>query len=204
MKKGKYYIIICMIALAISGCSEQKESWNTEQNTSEKNTEYIDGNNLSPDDDEYTNGKITVDYPWGDGKYYMSIAGFMNYTKIKSDGYTDQPAEGMEYLILFLNLENYSSEDYYFNQECFSAYIDGVKIENTYLINDPEGYKTAFRKVKSHGREVGYIVWEVPKDWETFSFQYNGFKDADIENIHGELTHQDIFKIDKEKYYYFD
>lgn len=114
----------------------------------------------------------------------IKTLGLKEYKELKSDRYDakkkkgllDKPAKGKKYLVLFLSVENTDKEDLYFHVNYLSAKVDGKKIENTFLLNDPEGYRTIFRTIKAGDFNEGFIVWEVPKDWKKLEITFKGFE----------------------------
>lgn len=201
MMKNKRFnqkIMTLFLLLQLSLLTACKQEPSVQPTEIDPETE-ISNNQVDTQENEFEQ-ELTRDNPLGNGSYYMRLAGLMTYPSFEGEKYQDTPSEGHEYLVLYLDIENYGENDYYFNPECMYATVDGVEVENTFLLNDPEGYQTIFRKVEVMEREIGFVVWEVPKDWTNFTFNYRGFRDTESVDIYGHFTHEDLFDIDKEKF----
>lgn len=141
---------------------------------------------------EPTSGTFSASEPYNDANHEVSILGFKEYKKVKGEKYTDKPQKGNKYLVLFLKLHNGSTEKDYFHADYLSAKLDGKEIENTFLLNDPEGYSSIFTNVGADATIAGFIVWEVPADWEKMDIQYTGWQGKDGLSLKCSLTKKDI------------
>ncbi|MCI9080288.1 MAG: DUF4352 domain-containing protein [Lachnospiraceae bacterium] len=103
----------------------------------------------------------------------VKILGLKEYKELKDKNYTDKAKKGKEFLVLFLSIRNDSSEDDYINYNYISAKVDGKKIEHTFLVYEPKGYSTIFTHIPAGKSIGGFIVWEVPSNWEKLEFVYN-------------------------------
>lgn len=99
-----------------------------------------------------------------------------HYDEKKKKGYLDKPAKGKIFLVLFLEVNNREEKELFFNPDYLSAKLDGKKISHTFLINDPENYKTIFTHVGASDYTQGFIAWEVPKDWKKLSITIKEFE----------------------------
>lgn len=106
------------------------------------------------------------------------------YNEIKSSEYfSNKPAAGKEYLVLFFEVENVSNENQYVNTLYFKAYVDNYDVSEKYLMGDVDGYSSML----SSGRDLapgkktkGYMAYEVDKSWKNFETIYKeGFLDSD-------------------------
>ncbi|GEM_PF-3514114 len=101
-----------------------------------------------------------------DAKTYNSIADDSGF-------HTDKPESGKEFLVLFMEAENISNEDDYFNVLNFKAYADDTSVKNTMIINDVDGYDSVSGDVAVGKKIKGYAVWEVKTGWNEFEVSYN-------------------------------
>ena len=139
-----------------------------------------------------TAGVITPKQGYSDSDREVSIVGLKEYTKIKTDKYTDKAGKGKKYLVLFLKVRNRTSEKVYFNVNYLSAKVDGKEIENTVLFNEPEGYPTIFSNIAADSYYGGFIVWEVPKGWKKMEVTYEGWRDSDGLTLNSTFTKKDL------------
>lgn len=105
----------------------------------------------------------------------ISLLDAKTYSSISESGgfYTDKPDAGKEFLVFFLEAENISDEDDYFNPLYFKAYADDSHVNNTVIMNDVDGYDSASGDVASGKKIKGYAVWEVNKGWSDFEVTYD-------------------------------
>jgi len=94
----------------------------------------------------------------------------INY--LKSDEYVSdniflQPAEGMKYIYIELEMENISDSDQSISVFSFECYADGKHCESYYgMDNGLSGTISSGRKLK------GVVAFEVPKDAEVIEIEY--------------------------------
>lgn len=176
--------------------SDTSTSSETEK-TSEKNDDssatapetYIEESSFQADEDIYN-----------DNVYSIKTLGLKEYSSLRSKGYDtqkkigymDKPEQGKKYLVLFLSIKNTADEDVYFHPDYLSAKVDGTKIQNTFLYNDPENYKSIFKTIKANDYDEGFIVWEVPKDWKKLVMTYKGFELLGGKRLKLTITPQDL------------
>lgn len=139
-----------------------------------------------------TTGAITPEQGYSDSDREVSIVGLKEYQEIKTDEYTDKAKKGKKFLVLFLKVRNRTNEKVYFNVNYLSAKVDGKKIENTVLFNEPEGYPTIFSNIVADSYYGGFIVWEVPKGWKKLDITYEGWRDSDGLTLNSTLTKKDL------------
>ena len=91
--------------------------------------------------------KATIDTETGysDNKRQINVIGFKSYKKLESKLYKDKAAKNKEFLVLFLEINNKQNDNDYINVNYLTAKVDGKKITNKVLFNDPEDFKTIFQ-----------------------------------------------------------
>ena len=164
------------------------------ENTSSDNKENPapDASSQAVETPTPTAGVITPEQGYSDPDREVSIVGLKEYQKIKTDEYTDKAKKGKKFLVLFLKVRNRTNEKVYFNVNYLSAKVDGKKIENTVLFNEPEGYPTIFSNIVADSYYGGFIVWEVPKGWKKLDITYEGWRDSDGLTLNSTLTKKDL------------
>lgn len=176
--KKKLYVGIMLTALCINlpGCS-QIDGKSVDMSEGKPAAELsVSEEPETTETPQIITQKITPKKKYSDSYRTVEFLGFKEYKKIKGKSYTDTPKKGYRYLVLFLSVRNESTEDDYINYNCISAKVDGKTLEHTYLLNDPENYPTLLTTVKAKDSIGGFVVWEVPKDWEKFEFSYTGWE----------------------------
>lgn len=201
MKKTIYIFILSLCIALCLGCShadntpdmEAQSDTGTKEEENYFDTDKTDDisdetNATSEAEIETVSGSIAMNEPYGDSKVHIECTGLVQYDKIEGDKYTDIPADGNAYLVLFLNIINYDINDIYFNAEAFDSSVDGTNISHTFLVNAPEGYPSIFQAIPAQSHLDGYVVWEVPKNWRELSFNYNGCVGTEKYSISGVFT----------------
>jgi len=212
MKKLKWLLVIIMAeSIALAGCGKigsnsdsrpvasQDSLRDTENKTSVAEKESENPGTPSP-----TTGAFTPEQGYSDPYREVSIVGLKEYTKIKTDKFTDRAKKGKKYLVLFLKVRNRSSENIYFNVNYLSAKVDGKKIENTFLLNEPEGYPTIFSNIVANSYYGGFIVWEVPKNWKKMEIVYEGWRDSDGLTLDSKFTPKSLKEPEEYSKYTYD
>lgn len=95
------------------------------------------------------------------------------FPSIVGDYYTDTPAEGKEYLVCFFEIKNISDSDSSFTAYNVNGYVDDVSADRVTIMNSPDWHKSLYGDVAAGRKLQGCIIWEVPKDWKTFSALFN-------------------------------
>ena len=80
----------------------------------------------------------------------------------------------------------------YINPYEVQAKAGDEELENTVLINQPEGYSTIFTNIEPNIIQKGYVVWEVPKKWKKFEFVYTGWEGSDGLTLNAVFTPKDL------------
>lgn len=135
---------------------------------------------------------ISLKEDYSDSGRAVTVLGLKEYPKLKGDFGTDKPGKGNVFLTLFLEVENNGEEKMYINPYEVSAKADGKGLENTVLINQPEGYPTLFINIEPKMSQKGFIVWEVPKGWKKFEFTYTGWEGSDGLTLDASFSKKDL------------
>lgn len=191
-------VLIC--SLLISGCGKVENS-SSKQDSKETNaassTEQPTVSETPTASPVPTTGTFSSKQNYSDADREVSILGLKEYKKLKSEKYTDKAGEGKKFLVLFLKIRNRGVDEEYFNVNNLTAKLDGKKIENTFLFNEPEGYPTIFNKIEAEKTVAGFIVWKVPENWKKLQVSYTGWKDSDGLSLETSLTKKDLKKPQK-------
>lgn len=206
MKKTKQLIALLLISgMILTGC-EKINSSDTDQAISSENAKSTsdniieatpDANALNPETPAPTAGTFTANQGYSDADREVSVLGLKEYKKLKSDKYSDKAKNGKKYLVLFLKVRNRTSSQIYFHVDYLSAKIDGKKISNSVLFNEPEGYPTIFSNITPDSYYGGYIAWEVPENWKKLEVTYEGWKGSDGLTLSSSFTRKDLAKPEK-------
>jgi len=132
-----------------------------------------------------------------DSEREISVLGLKEYKRLKGDNFTDKAPKGKKYLVLFLKVKNCLADKDYFNVNYLTAKLDGKEIENTFLLNEPEGYPTIFANIEPETSIGGFIVWEVPKNWKKLEVSYTGWQPGSGLTLECTLTKKDVKKPEK-------
>lgn len=133
-----------------------------------------------------------MDNFYGDTYCAIHLLGLQQYPSLESENYTDVAEEGKEFLVLFLQLENRMEKDDYFNVEMFDAAVDGQRVETVFLVNNPQSYTSIFNTVPAGKTNAGFVVWQVPQNWETLKISYRGWEGLSNVIVNATLTPDDI------------
>lgn len=114
----------------------------------------------------------------GNEKVSITMIGLCQYDSLESDAYTDVPTDGNVYLAMFFDIINHDNGDDYINPENMSATVDGEAVSHLGVFNQPESYEPIFDHIGTGEELSGYVVWEVPSDWQSFDMEYTGWQDT--------------------------
>lgn len=114
----------------------------------------------------------------GNEKVSITMIGLCQYDSLESDAYTDVPADGNVYLAMFFDIVNHDNGDDYINPENMSATVDDEAVSHLGVFNQPESYEPVFDHIGTGEKLSGYVVWEVPSDWQSFDMEYTGWQDT--------------------------
>ena len=178
MKYNKLMIIWLIGILLFTSCGKTNESSteNTENSNSNTNNINIEETINSKDEIEYFT--VTKDTPMENRGLLLEIIGSVVYDKIEGNDFTDTPLEGNQYLVLYLSIRNTTGKEDYFNYNNLSTKLDGQDITDTFLVNNPLKYTTIKTHLANDMITQGYLVWEVPEDWEKLEVTYTGWTES--------------------------
>jgi len=222
MRKTKWlFTLVLAGSIFLAGCGKVDVSPERDRNTAASDNVENTGNNsdssdngsespetVSPDREDTpsetvprepetpspTTGAVTPKQGYSDPEREVSIVGIKEYKTLKTDKYTDKAKKNKKFLVLFLKVRNRTNEKIYFNVNYLSAKVDGKEIENTFLVNDPEGYPTVFSNIVPDSYYGGFIVWEVPENWKKMEVAYEGWRDSDGLTLNSKFTQKDLFE----------
>lgn len=142
------------------------------------NTDSNEESSIETDTREPETVSLIMSQTNGNEKVSITMTGLCQYDYLESNAYTDTPADGDVYLVMFLEIANHDNGDDYINPENMSATVDGEKVSQLGLFNQPESYTPIFDHINSGEQLTGYIAWEVPSDWQSFDMEYDGWQDT--------------------------
>ena len=182
------------------GISSSAKNDTTEENTSIPAEDKVNPENQETEESnvpekkkEIIKASIDTETGYTDENRQVSVIGFKHYKKLKSKLYKDTAAKNNEFIVLFLEITNKQNDKDYINVNYLSAKVDGKEIANSVLFNEPEGFQTIFKNVESDEVLRGFIVWEVPENWQKIEVVYNGWKDSSNLSLDCTLTPGDYF-----------
>jgi len=146
-----------------------------------------------PEETKIRHISIGTETGYTDEKHQINIIGFKSYKKLESKLYKDHAGKNKKYIVLFLEITNKTIDKDYINVNYLSARLDGKKIKNTVLFNDPEEFQTIFKNIEPGNTLKGFIAWEVPENWKKLEIKYGGWKYIDNFNLDCILTPDDYF-----------
>ena len=89
------------------------------------------------------------------------------------DTFTQKPDEGKEFVIFYLEAENISSEDDYFNPLYFRFYVDEYLTSQTMFLSDVDGYRSMGGDVATGKKIKGYVAVQAPVGWKSIELIYD-------------------------------
>lgn len=89
------------------------------------------------------------------------------------DIFSQNPDEGKEFVIFYIEAENTSSEDDYFNTLYFRFYVDGYLTNQTALLSDIDGYSSMGGDVAAGKKIKGYVAVQAPIGWKSIELIYD-------------------------------
>lgn len=202
LKKSAIALLSCLCIFSLTACGTM-ESVSKQKNEKAQIT-ATDSAEASSIPSKPYEAKITLQKGYRDDKQGIHILGLKEYKKLKGKDYTDKAPKGTRYLVLFLEISNYKNVKDYFNVDNVTAAIDGKKITNTYLLNDPEGYSTIFSNIEAKKTIAGFAAWKVPENWKKLSLQYTGWNGSDNLDITMKLTRKDLKNPEKYNAQYYE
>lgn len=124
----------------------------------------------------------------------ISLLNAETYTAISDNSgfYTEEPDSGKVYLVMFLEAENISDKDNYFNPLYVEAYADGYSVSTELLINKPDNAEAITGDVAAGKKIKGYIAWQVDNDWSEFEMTYKSGTWTNEKAASFKITSEDI------------
>ena len=117
----------------------------------------------------------TIDDTLTDGNLNLTLTKAYIYDSI-GEGYSvNTPAEGKEYLVLFFDIENISTESKYISHYDFDGYVDDVACDVTSIFGDIEDIKNLSTNLAPGKKVQGFVAFEVNKGWKDFEIHYEEF-----------------------------
>ena len=107
-----------------------------------------------------------------DGSLSLTLTGAYKYDSIGEGYFVNTPAEGKEYLVLFFDIENISTESEYVSHYDFEGYVDDVACDITGILGDIEGISDLATDLAPGKKVQGFVAFEVDKDWKDFEISY--------------------------------
>ena len=158
MKKlGLFVVLLCFVLVGITGCDLPSMSSVDAQKTTAMEQEDA----------------ITIGGTGSTEKYKITLTGAKTYTEISNNQYIKDTAdEGKEFVVLFFDASNISSEDDYLNRLYFSAYADSTSVDQAVLFSSPDDYGCLTGDLAAGKNMTGYLAWEVNKGWKELEVQY--------------------------------
>ena len=173
--------LICA-ATILTGCSQAQPAENANSTSELPTDQGLDESNeessIETDTREPETVSLTMSQTNGNEKVSITMTGLCQYDSLESSAYTDTPADGNVYLVMFLEIANHDNGADYINPENLSATVDGEKVSQLGLFNHPESYTPIFDHINNGEQLTGYIAWEVPSDWQSFDMEYDGWQDT--------------------------
>lgn len=126
-------------------------------------------------------------------KWKISLLEVKQYNEIYEEFYSDKPeVEGNVFVVLFLEAENISSSDDYFNSLYNETYIDGYNVSEKFLINKPDGISAIGGDVAAGKKTKGYIAFEASPDWQEIEFSYKDWIGTSKKHATFKITPSDL------------
>ena len=176
---------------SMSNITSGKEAVSTD-NAGDSNESFLKQDEKAEQTPVPKKAALSLKEGYSDSGRSVSVLGLKEYPKLKGDFGTDKPGKGNVFLVLFLEIENASKEKTYITPYETAGKADGNELENTVLINQPEGYPTIFTNIEPGMPQKGFIVWEIPKNWKKFEFAYTGWKGSDGLTLNAAFSKKDL------------
>ena len=171
-KKLSIVLLLITMSLGMTACVEisNTDSQNVIQDI-ESNSDNVSTDNNSETENNLpehaTVGQVVSGEKWSIALLYAK-----EYDSIDSEYYSDKPSEGNKYLVLFFDVKNISSENDYFNYLYFEGYVDDYSTNVSLIMGKPDGMSAIGGNLDAGKMSKGYIVYEVPSDWQNFEISY--------------------------------
>ena len=171
MKKVLALFSAAIVLYSAAGCSLMTfNSTSTETGTlaQQSDESYNAENNNSTEADSIKPGHYIQNE-----KFKFSFVKAKQYDEIaKNEYFTDTPADGKKYLLMFFEVENVSGKDQYVNYLYFKGYEDDYAVDMDYIFSDIDGYSTLTGNLSDGKKLKGFIAYEVNQGWKNFDLEY--------------------------------
>ena len=144
MRKTLFALLLVFVTLLSTGCNQDEDD-------KKATKEAIVGEALQCDTFQIT---------------LTEVAEYVDTDEFKMD----EPDDGKMFVILKFKIEGIGSENDYFNMFYEDSYCDDVSIDPTMLFNYDGD--TVWGDIVSGKTRVGYIAYEVDKNWNKIDFIY--------------------------------
>lgn len=146
-------------------------------------TFMVEKDDISPKDYTYENSvfdeyvmddskKTEIGTEQASNKWKVRLVDTKKYDTIEGV-LSQKPDEGKEFVIFYLEAENSSSQDDYFNQLYFRFYVDGYLTNQTALLSDIDGYSSMGGNVAAGKKIKGYVAVQAPIGWKSVELIYD-------------------------------
>ena len=168
-------IVIAIVVFAIIGVNALKKVDPNE--IKDKLNDYIEENTDSTLYGENTESTLygTIGDTLTDGNLNLTLTEAYTYDSIGEGYFTNTPTEGKEYLVLFFDIENISTESEYVSHYDFDGYVDDVACNDTSIFVDIEGVNNLSSNLAPGKKAQGFVAFEVNNDWNGFEIHYEEF-----------------------------
>ena len=138
---------------------------------------YAEKNDVDIKDyvDNLVTARGTIGDTLTDESLSLTLTEAYKYDSIGEGYFVNTPAEGKEYLVLFFDIENISTESEYVSYYDFEGYVDDVACDITGILGDIEGISDLATDLAPSKKAQGFVAFEVNKNWENFEIHYKEF-----------------------------
>lgn len=139
---------------------------------------YLKNNDIKIENyiDDYVDDVITSKGTVGDtlkgDDFRITLKSATKYDTIGEGSLAKTPAEGKEYLVFLLEVENISDDEEYISDMDFNGYVDNNLVSNLITFSDVDGQKALSGTLASGKKTDGYIAYEIDKNWKEFELHY--------------------------------
>ena len=120
--------------------------------------------------------------------YKITLNKVLKYDTIGEGDYVLNAEDGKEYLLLFFEVENISSNTVSISSYNFNGYVDGYSVPYEYVPNKIEEIGMLSSTLSPGMKTRGYVAYMVDKDWNEFEVHLKGFIFDDMEDITFNIT----------------
>ena len=120
--------------------------------------------------------------------YKITLNKVLKYDTIGEGDYALTADDGKEYLLLFFEVENISSDTISISSYNFNGYVDGYSVAHEYVPDRVEDMDMLSATLSPGMKTKGYIAYMVDKDWQDFEIHIRDFSFDDMEDITFNIT----------------